>query len=121
MGKHNCCVPKCSNSWRNSPKLKFHSLPRDPKVLAEYKRRIRNDNLREFSPNTKICGQHFPGGERVCRDQLPSIFLWSKPEKNRLEIVKHDVTPKARRSLMNRNIVDDECLEYLDVQELSTN
>ena len=26
MVKYNCCVPNCSNSWRNSPGLKFHTI-----------------------------------------------------------------------------------------------
>jgi len=96
MGKHNCCVPNCTNNWRNSPELKFHSLPNDPKVLADYKRLIRNDNLKVSSTSTKICGGHFPGGERVCRTQLPSIFPWSTTAKTRREIIKHDI-PKRRR------------------------
>ena len=69
MGKFNCCVRNCANNWRNSPELKFHSHPRDPKVFAQYVRLMRNGNLKEFSvtDNTKICGKHFPNGERVCR------------------------------------------------------
>ena len=79
--------------WRNSPELKFHSLPRDPKVFAQYVRLIRNGNLKEFSitDNTKICGKHFPNGERVCRTQLPTIFPWSKPVKRRRDIIKYDL------------------------------
>ena len=93
MGKFNCCVPNCANNWRNSPELKFHSLPRDPKVFAQYVRLIRNGNLQEFSvtDNTKICGKHFPNGERVCRTQLPTIFPWSKPVKRRRDIIKYDL------------------------------
>ena len=93
MGKFNCCVPNCANNWRNSPELKFHSLPRDPKVFAQYVRLIRNGNLKEFSvtDNTKICGKHFPNGERVCRTQLPTIFPWSKPVKRRRDIIKYDL------------------------------
>ena len=79
MGKHNCCVPNCVNSWRNSPGVKYHhSLPKDKVVCKEYKRLIRNDNLKEFSANTRICGNHFPGRERMSRTQLPSIDLPAK-------------------------------------------
>ena len=93
MGKFNCCVPNCANNWRNSSELKFHSLPRDPKVFAQYVRLIRNGNLKEFSvtDNTKICGKHFPNGERVSRTQLPTIFPWSKPVKRRRDIIKYDL------------------------------
>ena len=93
MGKFNCCEPNCANNWRNSPGLKSHSLPRDPKVFDQYVRLIRNGNLKEFSvtDNTKICGKHFPNGERVCRTQLPTIFPWSKPVKRRRDIIKYDL------------------------------
>ena len=85
------------NSWRNSPGVKYHSLPKDKAVCKEYKRLIRNDNLKEFSANTRICGNHFPGGERMSRTELPSIFPWSKaPSKIRREIVKHDLPAKRK-------------------------
>ena len=76
MVKYNCCVPNCSNSWRNSPGLKFHTIPKDKEVRKEYKRLIRNVNLKEDSTRTRICGAHFPKGERMSRNQLPTIFPW---------------------------------------------
>ena len=101
MGKFNCCVPKCTNNWRNSPNLPFHSLPKDPMVPAEYNRLIRNETLRVCSQNTKICGGHFVGGERACRTELPSIFPWSKTVKKRREIGKHDPPDKTRQQPTN--------------------
>ena len=99
MGKRNCCVPTCVNSWRNFPGVKYHTLPKDKAVVKEYKRLIRNDNLKEFSANTRICGNHFPGGERMSRTQLPSIFPWSKaPSKLRREIFKHDLPAKRKNT-----------------------
>ena len=72
-------------------------IPKDEAVFKEYKRLIRNDNLKEFSANTRICGYHFPGGERMSRTQLPSIFPWSKaPSKIRREIFKHDLPAKRK-------------------------
>jgi hypothetical protein len=61
-------------------------------VFAEYKRLIKSNNLKEFSVtgSTKICGKHFPKGERACRTQLPTIFPWSQPLKRRREIIKYD-------------------------------
>ena len=84
MGKRNCCVPTCVNSWGNSPGVKYHSLPKDKAVLKEYKR---------------ISGNHFPGGEQMSHTQLPSIFPWTKtPSKVRHEIVKHDLPSKRKKS-----------------------
>ena len=98
MGKRNCCVPTCVNSWRNSPGVKYNSLPKDKAVFKEYERLIRNDNLKEFSADTRICGNHFPGGERMFRKQLPSIFPWTKtPSKIRREIVTHDLPSKPKK------------------------
>ena len=99
MGKRNCCVPTCVNSWRNSPGVNYHTFPKDKAVCKEYKRLIRNDNLKEFSANTRsrICGNHFPGGERMSRTQLPSIFPWSNaPSKIRREKFKHDLPAKRK-------------------------
>ena len=41
MGKFSCCVPGCSNNWRNSPEKKFHTLPSDAKVRCLYEKLIR--------------------------------------------------------------------------------
>lgn len=108
MVNYSCCVPNCSNNWRNSPNLKFHALPSDEKVKKEYKRLIRNTNLREDAQSTRICGAHFPGGERMSRTQLPSIFPWTPavPVMKRRVIEKHDLPVKAKRRLvlvMNSN------------------
>ena len=58
MVKSSCCVPNCSNSWRNSPGLKFHTIPKDKEVRKEYKRLIRNVNLKEDSTRTRTCGAY---------------------------------------------------------------
>ena len=67
-------------------------MPKDKATLKEYRRLIRNDALRESCANTRIWGDHFPGGERMSRTQLPSIFPWSTPSKQRGEIVKQPLT-----------------------------
>ena len=85
--KWNCCVPFCSNNWRNSPNLKVHSIPSDEAVWKKYARLIRNDKLRDSS-STRICGKHFTGGGRVGRNQLPSIFPWTKEVNIRRKIEK---------------------------------
>ena len=35
MVKYNCCVPNCADSWRNSPGLKFHTIPKDKEIRKE--------------------------------------------------------------------------------------
>ena len=60
MGKFSCCVPGCTNNWRNSPEKKFHSLPSDAKVRRLYEKLIRNENLKLNAQHTRICGDHFP-------------------------------------------------------------
>ena len=65
MGKWNCCVPGCTNNWRNSPDVTAHRIPADAELRKEYDRLIRNDNLKISSSSTRICGAHFPGGERA--------------------------------------------------------
>ena len=69
MGKFSCCVPGCTNNWRNSPEKKFHTLPSDAKVRRLYEKLIRNENLKLNAQHTRICGDHFPDGERMCRTQ----------------------------------------------------
>ena len=92
MGKFSCCVPGCTNNWRNSPEKKFHTLPSDAKVRRLYEKLIRNENLKLNAQHTRICGDHFPDGERMCRTQLPSIFPWTAiPEKRRTILMKADL------------------------------
>ena len=117
MGKLSCCVPRCTNNWRNSPDLKFHSLPQDPKVLSKYVKLIRNLNLKIHSSSTKICGKHFPQGERMSRTQLPSIFPWSKVKEKRRELVKHDVPSKRKRR--KPSPTKSVCVELHNVEESS--
>ncbi|KAL9977585.1 hypothetical protein ACROYT_G015005, partial [Oculina patagonica] len=119
MGKRNCCVPNCANSWRNSPEVKYHCLPKDKTLLKEYKRLIRNDNLKEFSANTRICGNHFPGGERMSRTQLPSIFPWKTPSKSRREIFKYEL-PAKRKKPSGDSRAEDNTSKVPAMAEVST-
>ena len=65
MGKFSCYihVPGCTSNWRNSPNMKFHTLPTQPKVKKTYVRLIRNATLKKDALTTRICGAHFPNGE----------------------------------------------------------
>ena len=98
MVKASCCVPRCTNNWRNSPNMKFHTLPSDPKVLGMYEKLIRNANLKKDSSSTRICGAHFPQGERMSRTQLPSIFPWTSVPKERRKIERVQVQVQVKRS-----------------------
>lgn len=118
MPKYNCCVPNCTNNWRNSPELKFHTIPKDVKVRKEYKRLIRNDSLKEDSVNTRICGAHFPDGERMSRTQLPTIFPWSTNTKKRREIVKHQLETTKKKKIdfidVNSSLCDTSVGQVVD-------
>lgn len=87
----------CTNNWRNCENMKAHTIPSDEKIRKEYARLIRNDNL-SSSSSTRICGQHFTGGEKVARNQLPTIFPWTKSVTPRREIVKHALAPSSKRT-----------------------
>ena len=100
--KWNCCVPLCMNKWRNSPNLKMYPLPSDETVWKEYAGLFRNENVCDSS-STRICGEHFTGGERVTRNQLLSIFPWTKEVNPRRESLLHllhhlSATSKKRRA-----------------------
>ena len=59
---------------------------------------MRNETIKEFSPNTRKCLLHFPGSKRMLRTQLPSIFPRIEPGKTRREIVKnHSLNTRKRR------------------------
>ena len=59
---------------------------------------MRNETIKEFSPNTRKSLLHFPGSERKLRTQLPSIFPRTEPSKTRREIVKkHLLNTRKRR------------------------
>ena len=76
---------------------KSFTLPSDAKVRRLYEKLIRNENLKLNAQHTRICGDHFPDGERMCRTQLPSIFPWTAiPEKRRV-IEKHEVPSTTKK------------------------
>lgn len=66
----NCCVPLCTNNWRNSPKLKTHSLPSEEGIRKEYARLIRNDNLLSDSSSTRI---QYVASTSLAVKELPEI------------------------------------------------
>ena len=66
--KFNCCVPGCKNSHQNkSPDLKFYCLPKDQELRKTYDVLLKNDSLKIDSRNTRICSEHWKGGEKLSR------------------------------------------------------
>ena len=109
----NCCVPGCTNNFRNNPGIKYYRIPKDEKVRRRYEILIRNATLKVKSDNTRICEQHFEGGIKNSRYDLPSIFPWSKPASTRRvlkrfpsEEVKKS-SKKSRRALRPRSSAAD--------------
>ena len=79
----NCCVLGTSNNFRNNPGITYYRIPKDEKLRRRYEILIRNATLKIESVNTRICEQHFEGGIKKSRYELPSIFPWSKPVSTR--------------------------------------
>ena len=89
MPKYNCCVPGCTNSHRNKPSgFKFYCLPTDLELRKKYDVLIRNDNLKVSSIHTRICCEHWEGGQKLSRTHLPSIFPWTESKQPRRVISK---------------------------------
>ncbi|KAK3713861.1 hypothetical protein QZH41_001888 [Actinostola sp. cb2023] len=83
---YSCCVPGCTNSFRNAPNLQFYRIPKDVELRKTYKVILRNETLKLDSQGTRVCSAHFEGGEKICRNHLPTIFPWIKEKKERREL-----------------------------------
>ena len=85
---HHCIVPLCNNH-SGTPGISFHRLPlKDPDLLKQWLIKIRRENtpINEYS---RVCSEHFEGGKRKGRKDIPSVFAWTKsggrpPPKNRI-------------------------------------
>ena len=85
---HHCIVPLCNNH-SGTPGISFHHLPlKDPDLLKQWLIKIRRENtpINEYS---RVCSEHFEGGKRKGRKDIPNIFAWTKsggwpPPKNRI-------------------------------------
>ena len=81
---YNCCNPLCTNHSRKNRNLSSYRIPKDESLRKEYTRLIcKNKTLKLESSHTRICSAHFEGGKKKYSWQLPSIFPWSKPCKER--------------------------------------
>ena len=100
----NCCVPGCLNEFRNSPELQYYRIPKDSGLRKQYVHLIRNKTLKIDIDNTRICSEHFDGGKKTSRQQLPSLFLWTKAKKE-----EDCFTEKAACSKKCKNKVKRRC------------
>ena len=87
-----CCVPLCTNNFRNSSDVTFYRIPKKQSIRREYVRLLRNTNLKLDSDSTRICSAHWNGGRKLGRSYLPSIFPWSKKNNERRILHRTDTT-----------------------------
>ena len=106
---YNCCIPGCTNSFRNAPDLHYYRLPKDEKQRKIYEHLLRNKTQK--SECTRVCSTHFEGGEKLSRNHLPSIFPWTKEASKRRELKRQPLeelvnTQKKTKSqtVTNKNI-----------------
>ena len=79
---HHCIVPECTNN-SSMPGLSFHRLPlHNENLLTKWLVNIKRVNtpVNEYS---RVCSEHFEGGKKKGKDDIPTIFAWSKTTKAR--------------------------------------
>ena len=86
----NCCVPVCTNSFRSKPHLQYYRIPRTEKLRKTFQVLLRNETSKLHSNQTRVCSEHFEGGQKLSRQHLPSLFPWTKRAKQRRQIIKHE-------------------------------
>ena len=108
MSHHfNCCVPECTNNFRNKPDLHYYRIPKSESARKYYKIALRNETLKLDSNQTRICSVHFEGGEKLSRNHLPTIFPWTRQSKPRREITKHELVPEKKKVRTSTNNIDE--------------
>jgi len=106
MTKLNCCIPGCSNNHRNKPSnFKFYCIPTDPELRRKYVVILRNDSLKLNSPSTRICADHWEGGEKLSRTHLPTLFPWTVQTPKRRAIKKF--SPEKIASYKRKKVTVD--------------
>ena len=122
MPKHiSCCVPLCTNNFRNSTGLTFYRIPKQEIIRREYVRLLRNDNLKLKSESTRVFSAHWTGGKKLSRDHLPSIFSWSKKKTERRILSRTESTTnvggKKRKADVSTSEIDQGLLIDIDHEE----
>ena len=102
MLKHtSCCVPLCTNNFRNFSGLTFYRIPKEKSIRREYVRLIWNENLKLESNSTRICSAHWSGGKKLSRNHLPSIFPWSKEKTERRILSRAESIASSKKRRVN--------------------
>ena len=79
---HHCIVPQCTNN-SSIPGLSFHRVPlHNENLLTKWLVNIKRVNtpVNEYS---RVCSEHFEGGKKKGKGDIPTIFAWSKTTKPR--------------------------------------
>ena len=108
---HHCIVPQCSNNSSTMPKLSFYRLPlHDQNLLEKWLVNIRRANI-NVNSHSRVCSAHFEGEKKQGKDDVPTIFAWTKavksrpPPKQRSE--PHVSTPRLHSIGITTNIQPD--------------
>ena len=122
MPKHiSCCVPLCTNNFRNSTGMTFNRIPKKESIRRDYVRLLRNDKLKLESDSTRVCSAHWTGGKKLSRDHLPSIFPWSKKKTERRVLSLTESTTKVggkkRKADVSTTEIDQGPLFDIDHEE----
>nr|XP_006819728.1 PREDICTED: THAP domain-containing protein 11-like [Saccoglossus kowalevskii] len=88
------CVPLCYNNSSKNRNLQFYRILRDKEVRKRYIIAVRNDNLKVEAENTRICSVHFIDGKKAHWCDVPSIFPWTKAQRQR--------KPQANRTYVTK-------------------
>ena len=73
----------CSNYSATMPKLSFYRLPlHDQNLLEKWLVNIRRANI-NVNSHSRVCSMHFEGEKKQGKDDVPTIFAWTKAVKSR--------------------------------------
>ena len=87
-------VPLFTNHYKPGSDIRFYRLPlKKPKLLKIWMQRIRCESI-PVKECTRVCSAHFSGSpKRLGPNDIPSIFVWSKP-----------TTPRPKREINSSSI-----------------
>lgn len=85
VGEFYCYVPGCYNSsTKDKSRLSFYVIPKGGKLRKLWLNKI---SRKGFNPKTsqlsgyRVCSEHFEGGCKTCRINVPTIFPLDKSHR----------------------------------------
>ena len=85
VGRFYCYVPGCYNSsTKGKSRLSFYVIPKGGKLRKLWLNKI---SRKGFNPKTsqlsgyRVCSEHFEGGCKTCRINVPTIFPLDKSHR----------------------------------------